>query len=255
MEWLLSFSHGDWKTIFVAAPPLMSELDTKIFRRMGARVSSPSDWLSDSNPSDVLLGAGHGGHLADSLALLSGTTPALLVTTDKTASGRKLRELPSWPIHHWRVGGTTASFGRFWIRGWTFDGLPQRVSRSLGHILDHGELPSPCSKEPTFDHLSPSDLLPQDCSNLPPIVFPTHASRTKWGLRDLSPKELSLCYDAPQWVVSNPSLLKLFLERLVEGSLVPLKLLQASLHACLMAIDPPALDDKVFGSLASTSDC
>jgi hypothetical protein len=245
MEWLLSFSHGDWKTIFVATPPLMSELDTKIFRRMGAKVSSPSSWLSDSNRSDVLLGAGHGPHLADSLALLSGTTPALLVTMDKTAAGQKLRKFTSWPIHHCLVGGTTTSSGRLWIRGWVFDGLPQRVSRSLGHILDHGALPSPCSKAPTFDHLSPSDLLPQDCANLSPIVFPTHASRTKWGSRELSAKELSLCYDAPQWLVSNPGLLKLFLERLVEGTLVPLKLLQASLHACLLAIDPPVLDDKV----------
>ena len=39
-------------------------------------------------------------------------------------------------------------------------------------------------------------------------------SRTKWGSRELTPKEIAQCLDAPLlWVVSNPIVLAFYVER------------------------------------------
>ena len=122
-------------------------------------------------------------------------------------------------------------------RDWAYASLSPAMSCPLGHLLDHSTLPVACSRAPTFTHFTPGNLPPMN-SPLLPVVFPTHATRTKWGFRELTPKEIALCLDALFWIVSNPILSALFVARYRQGLLVPLKLLQASLQACLAAIDP-----------------
>jgi hypothetical protein len=129
--------------------------------------------------------------------------------------------------------------GRLWERGGQSGALPPMLTRSLGHVVDLGELPKPCSRQPSFQHLSPEDLLPILSTCRPTMVFPTHATRSKWGTLVLTAKELGLCLNAPQWIISNPVLLKLLLEKHSEDDAIPLKTLQAPLQQCLRAIDPP----------------
>jgi hypothetical protein len=235
VDWLLSFSHGDWGTIFVAKPVAISQLDAKIFRRLNVEISPPTSWLADSQKADLLLGAG--ADSVEMLAKLSLTVPALVVLLGN--STQLARQLQTWPVWHYKVGGTTTCAARMWVRGWKFSGLPGMVNRTVGHILDYSELPKPCSSEPSFRHLSTEERLPFELVSShvrPPIVFPTHATRTKWGYRGLTPKEISLCMDAPQWIVSNPVLLNLLHLRHSEGGSFPLKVLQAPLQACLLEL-------------------
>jgi hypothetical protein len=122
-----------------------------------------------------------------------------------------------------------------WDMSWTMRGIFQ-------HQHAQGSRRLPIS-------LSPGDRLPRHSNVVSPTVFHAHALRAKWGSRNLSGKELGLYFDAPQWIVSNPALLKLFLARRSEGSFIPSKLLQAPLQVCcLAAIDPPAADSVAVSS-------
>ena len=65
-----------------------------------------------------------------------------------------------------------------------------------------------------------------------PVVFSTHATRSKWGVRELISKEIALCLDASLWIVSNPVLLGLFSQHHAEGRIIPLKLFKPRYSPC-----------------------
>jgi hypothetical protein len=117
VDWLLSFSHRDWATIYVAQPSRLTSFDSKVFRRMGVIISPSISWLAHSKSCDVLLGAGDGTDLAFILNHLESTVPALIVCSSRASGSRQLRNLPSWPLHHSVAGGTTLCKGRLWTRG------------------------------------------------------------------------------------------------------------------------------------------
>ena len=196
---------------------------------MNVTVSLPDQWATHATSCDVLLGAGTKTSMAAIFRGVSGGVPAILVNPHRCRQGSQ--------VHHRDVGGATTGFGYLQAHDWAYAGLSPAVSRQLGHLLDHSTLPIACSRAPTFAHFTPDDLLPMS-GPLLPVVFPTHATRTKWGFRELTPKEIALCLDAPLWITSNPILLVLFVARYRQGLSMPLKLLQAPLQACLAAIDP-----------------
>jgi hypothetical protein len=246
VEWLLSISPRGWTELHVAQPVPLSVLESKLFRRLNVICSPPNAWLAHSSRCDILIGADEGHELYSIINQLSLTIPALLICPSWALGTRKLRKFPSWSLHHQVVGGTTSCKGRMWSRGWTFTGLPRGLSVTSSTTASS----QTCLADPAFDHLSQEDLLPILATHLLPIVFPTHATRTKWGVRDLTPKEIGLCLDAPQWIVSNPPLLRLFLNRHSEAGVIPLKMLQAPLQACLVAVDPPSA--PIIKSLATS---
>ena len=165
-----------------------------------------------------------------------GNIPSILFAPPAEPCGR-FQSLRCYNMQHHSVGGATTSSRTVWTQNWDFRGASPALSRQLGHLLDHSTLPSACAREPTFAHLTPDDLLPM-ATPLLPVVFPTHATRSKWGVRELTVKEIALCLDAPLWIVSNPVLLGLFSQRHKEGQVIPLKLLQAPLQAFLIALAP-----------------
>jgi hypothetical protein len=217
---------------------------------MNVQISEARSWGDDSSQCDVLLGAGEGEIMGQVLEKLNVNIPAILVCPSWVPGQWVFRHLPSWPLHHQVVGGATDCRGRMWTRSWVHEGLPPMVRRQLGHLLDHGTLPSACVEHPAFPHLSPQDLFPMD-RNLPPVVFPSHATRTKWGIRPLTSKEIGLCLDAPLWVVSKPVLLSLFLQRFLDGKVMPLKMLQAPLFACLKYLDSFTPEEPPAAAVAS----
>jgi hypothetical protein len=75
----------------------------------------------------------------------------------------------------WRALSAVASCGLPRTHSWNYTGLPPAVSRQLGHLLDHSTLPVACSREPSFAHLTPDQLLPMS-SPLLPVMFPTPAT-------------------------------------------------------------------------------
>jgi hypothetical protein len=177
LEWLLGSSPRDWSAIYVAHSSGLDPLLEKVMRRMNAVDSSPEDWREHSSSCDVLHGAGDGDDLDKNLGQLISTVPTLLICPSGSST-RKCRGT-SWPLHHNAVGGATVAKGRLWTADWRFVGLPVMVRRQVGHFIDHGTLPTACSRAPDFLHLTTQDLLPMS-GKLPPIVFPTHATRTKW---------------------------------------------------------------------------
>lgn len=235
LDWLLSFSPRDWSVIYVARVPSLDIFATKVHRRMNVITSELHDWVAHSRSCDVLLGAGSASGMSKILAELAKDIPTIMFAPGSSARDR--RGISSRVLHHHSVGGATSCSGRLWRLNWNYTDLPQAVSRQLGHLLDHSTLPTACSREPSFAHLSPEDLLPMT-KPLLPVVFPTHATRTNWGSRELTAKEVALCLDAPLWIVSNPVLLSLFVQRYDQGQAIPLKLLQTPLQDCLASIDP-----------------
>jgi hypothetical protein len=132
----------------------------------------------------VFLGAGSGANISKVLYL--GWPPSILTILFCPAGSvgtRKLSHLASWPLHHQFVGGDTTCARRFWIKYWCYEGIAKTLKRQLSHLLDHSALPKVCSPEPSFRHLLPSAMLPMS-GTLPPVVFPTHTTRTKWGSRN-----------------------------------------------------------------------
>ena len=235
LEWLLSFSPCNWSVMCMAQGSLLGILATKVCCRMKIDVSEQQDWATRSKSCDALLGAGTASSTSIILAALAVGVPATMFAL--WCKTRALWALPAGALHHHAVGGATSSSRRLWTRDWSHTGLPQVVSRLIGHLLDHSTLHAVFSREPSFAHLKPKDLLPVTRPLLP-VVFPTHATLTQWGSRELTSKEVTLCLDAPLWIVSNPTLLALFVQRHAQRRAIPLKLLQAPLQACLALLDP-----------------
>jgi hypothetical protein len=175
LEWLLSFSPRDWSVIYVAQILPLDVFSSKVHCRMQVVLSPPKDWLVNSTSCDVLLGAGTASSISTIFAVLAKGVPTVMFTPSFDTRIRRRRAL-----HHHTVGGATTCHGELSTRDWDYTGLPQAVSRQLGHLLDHSTLPDVCSREPSFPHLTPEDLLPMTRPLLP-VVFPTHATRTKWG--------------------------------------------------------------------------
>jgi len=236
LAWLLSFSPRDWAVIFVASLSVEDALTRSVHRRMNVVLSKSSDWAAESHSCDVLLGAGSVNSMKNFVEACEISLPVIMLSPP----GEPRDVFRTWRfhnVHHHVVGGATLSSAKVWTLNWKFRGPALAVSRQLGHLLDHSTLPSACSREPAFAYLSPEDLLPMT-GPLLPVVFPTHATRSKWGVRALTSKEIALCLDAPLWIVSNPLLLGLFNQRHAEGHVIPLKLLQAPLQSLLAELAP-----------------
>jgi hypothetical protein len=200
LEWNLSFSPRDWSVICVAQSLPLDVFTSKVHCRMQIVLSPPKDWVTHSKSCDVLLGAGTTSGMSTILAALAEGVPTVMFAPSFNTRIRRGRAL-----HHHTVGGATTCHGRLSTRDWDCTGLPQAVPRQLGDILDHSMLPDVCSREPSFPHLMPEDFLPV-ARPLLPVGFPTHATHAKWGSRELTPKEVALCLDAPLWIVSHPVL-------------------------------------------------
>ena len=236
LAWLMSFSPRDWALIYVVLDSSADALTRSVHRRMKVELSTPLNWAAHSKSCEVLLGAGTVASMRNVVDSCDGSLPAILLASP----GEPRDVFRTWRyhnVHHHLVGGATTSSAFLWTLNWRFRGTSPAVSRQLGHLLDHSTLPSACSREPTFAHLTPDELLPMTAPLLP-VVFPTHATRSKWGVRELTSKEIALCLDAPLWIISNPVLLGLFSQHHAEGLIIPLKMLQAPLQSLLVALAP-----------------
>ena len=100
---------------------------------------------------------------------------------------------------HEQVGGVIEWSGTIVARNWIIPPLQDSVQRNLGHVLEQSDLPSPCSEQFDFPHLSAESLLPLKESTLPDVAFHTYASRTGWGRRQLNHKEIAGAMDLPLW--------------------------------------------------------
>ena len=103
-------------------------------------------------------------------------------------------------INHRCVGGVTNARGSFGID----DRSPpikvqDDLSRTLGHVIKYSTRPKVCDPDPGVDHYKRSDLLSLSWPRKP-ILFPTYMSRTGWGIRPLSDKELASCFDLPDYL-------------------------------------------------------
>ena len=232
LEWVLSFSKRDWSEVSWYPSDQMAEekrsLTAGAVRLMGGVTLAVSNVLGASKICDFLLGAGPLDELLRDVPLLEGTAITLLLVT---GSSRGRGVVKSWSrrlVKHEHVGGVTDWHGTIFARRWSVPMLPASVRRNLGHILDHGDRPTPCSEKLDFPHLSPESLLPLHTGALCDVAFPSHSSYTKWGSRPLSPKEIAGAMDLPLWFSTSP-LLGAWLVRHSGGHSIPLKPFQTIL--------------------------
>jgi hypothetical protein len=145
-------------------------------------------------------------------------------------------------------------------------GLPPSVRRNLGHVLEHGDRPVPCSPDLDFHHLSVDSLLPLHTGGFLDVAFHTFSSRTGWGRRQLNRKEIAGAMDLPLWFSQSP-LIDSWFTRFDLGLCMPLKPFQTLMGMYFKSVpvtsipsveppsrprvdQPPLLDDFWIESLS-----
>ena len=185
---------------------------------------SDEDLPSVSKACDMILGAGPTPQLMSILDRCPTSTPVLLVT--KKSEERRLafsnRLVTTW-------------LGSVWTRDWEMGKWPRTVRRDIGHVLIHSDMPRACKPNPSFKHLTPSQLLPLDGSDLP-VVFHSFGTYTNWGYRKLSHKETAYAMDLPVRLVNDRIGLLVWINRHERGLAFPLKPLQVALKLLMLAL-------------------
>ena len=97
------------------------------------------------------------------------------------------------------MGGVTLVKGLFGLVGFPDIEIPPTVKRNIGHIVDHGERPHPCSASPQGKHYTTDDLVSLSELDLP-VVYSTWRSSQGWGSRRFSGKEVRQLFDLPRWI-------------------------------------------------------
>ena len=148
-------------------------------------------------------------------------------------SGRRfpvdLKHIQWTKLIHRNVGGVTNARGSFGIDSRS---KPIRLSRdlcrTLGHVIKYSIRPRVCDPDPGFVHYTVSDVL---SLSLPrrPILYPTYMSRTGWGIRESSNKELALRFELPDYVSWNDRFLR---------NLVPLQMCRAVIDSVMIEDTP-----------------
>ena len=257
LEWLLSLSKGDWSEIlWLPSPDMDSEeklLVCEALRLLEGRSIQVEDALDTSKNVDVLLGGGEFKSWSKLLSRCADSSVVLAIN-----DGHQRRVVGRWSrvlVTHEIVGGVTDWFGTLLARHWFIPPLPDSVRRNLGHVLDHGDRPSPCSASLDFPHLSTASLLPIKESLLVDVAFHTYASRTGWGRRKLNRKEIAGAMDLPLWFSTSSSFDR-WCQRFELGRCLPLKPFQSVMKLFLKSVSSgddvasgPALPRKLPAAL------
>ena len=161
-------------------------------------------------------------------------------------------------VSHEQVGGASDWSGTTSARHWAIPSWPPSVQRNIGHILDHGDRPTPCSALLNFDHLSADSLLPCRATSLLDVAFHSYSSRTNWGRRQLNGKEIAGAMDLPLWF-STSALFGAWWDRHAEGSSIPLKPFQSLLTLWFLSsgdspeLTEPSSESTVEGGVEAAS--
>ena len=145
----------------------------------------------------------------------------------------------SWSrICHNKVGGVTEARASFGINANlpAISLLPD-LSRTLGHIVKHSVRPQACDINPIFDHYATSDLLSLSFPRKP-ILYPTHMSRSGWGMRELTTLELGSCFELPEYVIWEERFLR---------DIVPIQMFRSVIDAIVarFAVESPNVTPAV----------
>ena len=164
LEWLLSLSKGDWSEICLTDINKAEHcLVVEVLQLLGDRIieaEGAEDAVKISLDADVLLGAGPGISSSKVPSLLDVSLVILAITA---VNQRNRGWSKAWSCSfftHEQVGGVTEWSGTIVARNWVIPPLQDSVQQNLGHVLEHGDRPSPCSEQIDFPHLSADSLLP-----------------------------------------------------------------------------------------------
>lgn len=248
--WITATRLSEWDKILCLGLDLRSwKADSfwaAFVERLEARIETVEIGAISSGavPISLVLISGSQRFLSDWASAIPSTIPcvALLETQTRKRGRLRIPGFETWhELPHSRVGGTSMYKAVFGIRGIPRWKIPVSVSRSLGHILDHGIKPNylsgpdrvltTCYRE--------GDRLPVRADKATPIAYPTRWCRSGWGMRSLTVAELGLCYDLPLFITKNAVLLgswNLKSGNKTTSTFPPLKLLQTVLDATLVSL-------------------
>jgi hypothetical protein len=132
--------------------------------------------------------------------------------------------------HRWRhrmLGGVTNRNLLVGCRHAEFSGFKPPLRRTVKHILEFSERPTPCVQSPSFRHYKSTHVVRMGDLLLPVVFKSPHFCRTGWGTRQLSSGELACAFDLPSHCVT------LVADGTLLPQLFPLKLLSEPLQYVL----------------------
>lgn len=123
-----------------------------------------------------------------------------------TESHQRLRKLPDFPcrlhrITHSKQGGPT-SFEMLWASSHLSSVESSPLVRTIADYLDFSVRPKPCGYPPVENHMLATGVIPVR-GIFSKVCYSTPFSSTGWGLRPLTPNELSLIFGIPSRFLSG----------------------------------------------------
>ena len=226
LEWILSLSKRDWSAIAWWPSQEIDDSERALtlaaLALLGGDSLRPDEVGSASTKADVLLGSGPLLALSKALEELDSETSILLLISGACRSRGPVKSWSRRVIGHEAVGGVTDWVGTSLSNHWAIPSLPPSVRRNIGHVLEHGDRPTPCCETLNFPHLSVNSLLPLKELIFLDVAFHSYSSRTNWGRRQLNRKEIAGAMDLPLWF-STSSLFDDWYCRYLQGTSIPLK--------------------------------
>ena len=128
-------------------------------------------------------------------------------------------------VLHRNVGGVTEARGTFGIhlRSPKLE-LEKDLTRSLGHVIKYSIRPRVCDPNGGVETCYTRDDLLSLSFPRRPVLFPTHMSRTGWGMRPLDNSELLACFELPDYIAWQDRFLR---------DIVPLQLFRSVIDSVL----------------------
>ena len=234
--WLWSIRPNSWSKIYVSGPDFVRirQDHNSLFLKLESKLVTIASTFESDYPSispDFMWISGSGWFI-DLLSL----PPVGCHVYWLCKSGRRLpsdqRSIQWSRINHFSVGGVTNARATFGVDKRSDPiRIRQDLKRSIGHVIKYSERPQVCNPDTSVTHYVLSDVLSISFPRRP-VLYPTHMSRTGWGIRPLTNEELATCFELPGWVPWN--------DRFLED-IVPLQLFRAVMDSVTEStlLEPP----------------